>query len=89
MAIDFQQVVAALGTESFTYGELQFAFDCVAPAQDWKAPINAVATLQSERAKLGMHLAVEFFTGSRPTLEHLSGNAYRVVAAGYYATVGA
>lgn len=94
------EVVDRIGDFTFTRGEITDAFNLVADKANWKNPINAVVEFRSARERIALHRAVEFFTGSRPTLTFMkfvpndSGTGsdtvkYRVTAAGYYAAIGA
>jgi len=91
------QIVAECGWRKFTRGELSAVFNKVADSQNWKNPIDAIVTL-SDREQAAVAWAVEFFTGSRASLETLGTfpahdggtyTKYRVTAAGYYKTIGA
>lgn len=93
------QIVATLGDLSFTRAELSDAFDLVRAGTHWKAPIDAVIPMPSERVRLAIHLAVTFYTGSRATGTYLSRDGsfverpecatmYAVKAAGYWASIG-
>lgn len=83
------QVVAKLGPFAWTRGELQALFSAVANRENWKAAIDAEVVFADDRAKIGTFQAIEFFTGSRATMTVLGEGRYRVVAAGYYAAIGA
>lgn len=81
------QVGTVLG-KAVTRGELSQAFDLVANRDNWKMPIDATVWLDDWQ-KACVHEAVIFFTGSIPRFHWLAPRQYRVVAAGYYATIGA
>jgi hypothetical protein len=69
---------------------LHALFSAVQNAENWKNAIDAVVDLSDNRNRIGTFLAIEFFTGSRATMEQMrDGKRYRVTAAGYYATIGA
>lgn len=92
-ANDGLEIVERIGEFEFSRKELEQLFSRVSSEKNWKLPVDAVVTFTSVRERIGMHVAVRFFTGSVPTLEvmrlerHCS--IYRVMAAGYYAAVGA
>lgn len=75
--------------EQKKYGPL---FNLVAPKANWKNCINALVS-PDELKKLGatktdLGKAVTFYTGSVATIKWERGQL-RVMAAGYYATIGA
>jgi len=88
-------VVAEVNGKPVTHGELNAAFSAVANKENWKMPINAVVSLNSETMAV-MREAVIFFTGSVPKFKAIgattnkngAGN-YKVTAKGYYLTIGA
>lgn len=82
------QIVARNGSLSWTHAALSGLFDRVRPKDNWKMAIDATVTLGDDHELLGLRAAVEFFTGSVPTLDALGANRYRVRAAGYYAAIG-
>lgn len=65
--------------------EIEAAFNLVRHTADWKAPIDRVVQLADCHAERIMITAVEWFTGTEATLERLTGNDVRVIAAGYRA----
>lgn len=86
---DFSKtVVAQVEGRDVTQGELSHAFDFVADRSNWKNPIDVVVVLSDRQVAL-VREAVVFFTGSVPTITKREDGAVRVVAAGYYAAVGA
>lgn len=94
-----KQVVAKILGRDVTQGELSAAFDKVAPKDHWKNRIDAQVVLSNDFDLLLIHNAVEFFTGSKATIEPVAiitsngrptgQTRYRVKAAGYFATIGA
>lgn len=87
------QVVAKINGRDVTRGELRQAFERVSHPNNWKLGINRVVDLNNWEMEL-ISEAVIFFTGSAPEFFPMVGatfpkNRYRVVAAGYYAAVGA
>jgi hypothetical protein len=89
------QVVATVNGRRVTRGELSAAFDKVRNPEHWKRPIDANVELGDEEIAL-VQEAIVFFTGSQATLYPLLGTGsapgrcrYRVVADGYFMTIGA
>jgi hypothetical protein len=78
-------VVANVNDKPVTRGELSEAFKLVAPAGNWKMPIDKTVAADLDRAMITE--AVIFFTGSVPTFEPVL-NGYRVRADGYYRAIG-
>lgn len=75
---------------AFTRGELRAAFDSVADRKNWKGRIRAWVTLRTERDRVLVECAVQFFAGCRPTLTRTEEpDRFRVEAVGYYRAVGA
>lgn len=94
------RVVTTVMGKPTTRGELAAAFDKVKPAKHWKYPINAEVVIENDGEMAMISEAVVFFTGSVPEFipvrvaRPIKGNdpgamVYRVVAAGYFATIGA
>lgn len=81
------QPVKLEGGRRVTVGDLRGAFDLVKPAGHWKGAINA--TLHEGSDLELIVAAVEFFTGSKATATPVNGGMHRILAAGYYAAVGA
>lgn len=88
-----KQVVAQVCGRDVTRAEMSKAFDRVANTVNWKNPINATVTVESDAELLTIREAVIFFTGSVPTISvetFKNGRVvYRVKALGYYAVCGA
>jgi len=87
------QVVAKVLGHEVTRGELSKFFELVVPRDNWKNPINAIVDLR-DRDLYMIREAVIFFTGSVPQFIPCLGAKmpkcrYRVIAAGYYRTIGA
>lgn len=84
-----RELVWQVGPYNFTRGELREAFDLVADAQNWKAPVDRVVvpglgTIE----RLRVDAACRFFAGCGATFTEVE-NGTRVTAPGYYAAVGA
>lgn len=75
--------------DGITLLALHEAFERVQPAPNWKAPIDKAVVVKDGAELEAILRAVPFFTGGRATAQPLGRNAYRVKAAGYYASVGA
>lgn len=79
----------------YTQEQLEAAFKLVQPAENWKNPINAQVYLDdAEKEVIGE--AVIYFTGGLaefvpvPRAKKVNGKTrYRVIAPGYYRSVGA
>ena len=70
--------------------ELKAAFERVENKSNWKLPIDATIELENPiQDAILISDAVIHFAGCVPTIWHMEGNKYRVVAIGYYAAVGA
>lgn len=65
---------------------LSAAFDLVRPAEHWKYPIDAVIPADQ---RASVEEAVAYFTGSTCTFRILPDKRLRVLAEGYYLTIGA
>lgn len=76
---------------NYTIWNLRKAFDKVAPKDNWKNPINTIVD-GTEDVSLILS-AIQFMTGSTGFVTLVSRQdgqlAYRIEAAGYYATIGA
>ena len=88
------EIVAVEGEFKFSRVELQAAFDMVADPNDWKCPVRAFFTTDtqataSERMVAAVRQAVIFYTGSVPTITHWGNFTFKCVADGYYRAVGA
>jgi hypothetical protein len=90
------RVIASKGEWNLTFGELQDAFDKVANPENWKMPINVCVAIESDRDEAAIREAIRWFTASEPTItpeKYIPGTKratrYRVLARGYYATIGA
>lgn len=77
-------IAALLG--GYTATELAAAFNMVAPAPNWKAPIAATLPLGANTALI--KFAIAFYTGGGATFVRRPGS-WSVTAPGYYASVGA
>jgi hypothetical protein len=64
----------------FTHDQLETAFAKVRAAHDWRGPINAIVSAEDLTV---CFLAIEYFTATRATVEHLYGDTYRLTADGY------
>ena len=90
-----QHVVGMSGDMQWTRDEFEELFDMVARPENWKLPIDATVTMDSDRDILGMVEAVKFFAGCVPTVGVVFGAVpgggirYRVQAVGYYEAGGA
>jgi hypothetical protein len=89
------QVVVRHHGRAVTRGDLERLFDLVKDQDNWKNPIDRVARLSLEEAQ-DMAAAVAFFAGCAPEIfpmtrecDEIGCREYRVMAAGYYAAVGA
>lgn len=66
---------------------LKAAFELVEPKPNWKAPINAVVPRTAPIDEIVE--AVAFYTGAKAKVKPAGGKSVRIIAAGYYETVGA
>jgi hypothetical protein len=64
-------------------------FNMVAPKDNWKNPIDATVLIYDESTLSNLVTAIQFFTGSVATVSKLGSCKYHILAAGYYATIGA
>lgn len=69
--------------------ELMAAFERVENSDNWKNSIDANVTIENMDEQILIHDAVVHFTGSVPKFVHVEGKRFRVIAAGYYKTIGA
>jgi hypothetical protein len=70
----------------YTEAELSGAFDLVRPASNWKLAISAQVPADADTSLISA--AVVFYTGSHAEFVP-TGSGLRVLAAGYYACIGA
>ena len=78
------QIVSRAG---YTHGQLSEAFRGIQNPENWKLPIDA--WIHPNQFEICNEACV-YFTGSRLTRTQTAGDsAVRVVAAGYYETIGA
>lgn len=93
------RMILPASKEPITLRQLHQAFDLVKPRPHWKDPIDRWVDLENERVP-GVAVqeqvdliteAVTWFTGSVPEFFYAAGSTtrVRVLAAGYYAAVGA
>lgn len=89
------QVVDSIDGKPITRGDYAAAFKRVEPADNWKNRIDAVIEVRNG-AELELVLrAIEFFTGSKGEGWPINAGTwdglrrYKIVAAGYYAAIGA
>lgn len=75
-----------------TYGSRQARltaiFRRVAP-KNWKDPIKKTVTARTEKEREEISEAIVHFTGSVPSFVPIGKGRYLVLAAGYYAAIGA
>jgi hypothetical protein len=64
----------------FTQDQLESAFAKVRNPRDWRAPISAIVAAEDLTV---CFLAIEYFTATRATVEHLYADKYRLTADGY------
>lgn len=86
---DDNEVVERSRGFEYTRGEFRRLFDLVSPKGDWKGAIDALVDPGPDRYRHGLRQAVIFYTGSVPKITITPQGKFRVVAAGYYASVGA
>lgn len=73
----------------YTSEELNKAFNRVANSKNWKNRINRVVEIKDDEERDLISEAIIHFTGSCPDFIEQSNGKVRVVANGYYATIGA
>jgi hypothetical protein len=69
--------------------KLHAVFTRVRDAENWKRPIDAVIGLTQDGELDLIVDAIRFYTGSDTVIFPLGNNRFRIVADGYYATLGA
>jgi len=84
---EVEPVARVLG-KPVTRNELCAAFELVEDKKNWKNPIKTTLALDPAKSCL-VAVAVEFFTGSKPSFTWLSDGTVQVEARGYYLTCGA
>jgi len=75
-----------MATHEEMTARLKPLFDLVCDKKNWKNPIRATVDKNANIA--GIKEAIIFYTGSVPTITETK-KGYRVVADGYYLTIGA
>lgn len=75
--------------QPITRGLFKAAFEKVAPKENWKLPIDAEVDVAGDFEIYVLKQAVIFFTACVPDVRRIGPGRCRVVAAGYYAAVGA
>ena len=80
---------ATLSAYEAEQARLTAAFNRVAPADNWKNPINKILPAITAAEEAELTEAVIHFTGSVPTFTPIRGARVCVRAAGYYMTIGA
>lgn len=68
--------------------ERKRVFEMVQDKQHWKNPIRCTLDSLSEADEKLLHDAVVFYTGSVPTIVRQRNGKVKVLAAGYYNTIG-
>lgn len=63
--------------------ELNEAFERVTSIDDWRAPIDCVLSESDEKKRRKIVEAIEFYTATKATVTHLSGDKYQFQADGY------
>jgi hypothetical protein len=76
--------IAVVGLEAHAYSvaEMEAAWELVAPAEHWKAPI--AAEIPAEKAAVVAE-AIAFYTATEAHFEPAGAGKLRVTAAGYWA----
>jgi hypothetical protein len=72
-----------------TQEQLDAAFKRVQNTKNWKNRINRIVTVADDADRDVIAQAVIHFTGSVADFVEVGPNKYRVIAAGYYAAIGA
>ena len=79
---------AKVQAQQYTQEQLSAAFDRVANSKNWKNRINSVITIADDAERQLIAKAVIHFTGSVADFVEQGNNKYRVIADGYYASIG-
>ncbi len=76
--------IAVVGLEAHAYSEaeMEAAWELVAPAEHWKAPISAVIPAEK---KYVVEEAIAFYTATESHFEEAGPGLLKVTAAGYWA----
>lgn len=70
----------------YTQADLKFAFTKVQNKDHWKKPIDAIIKMEEQDIT---ERAIIFYTSSIPSFTPKAGGMLRVIADGYYLTIGA